>query len=82
MSGVPSFPVYLFDIDGTLLDSALDICGAVQQVLDATEIKLLVQGKPLPKVVPPKDEDSGVQQVLKPEPGRTPVIAPERPAQA
>ena len=32
---IPSFPVYLFDIDGTLLDSALDICGAVQQVLAA-----------------------------------------------
>jgi len=31
---IPSFPVYLFDIDGTLLDSAQDICGAVQQVLD------------------------------------------------
>ena len=30
---IPRFPVYLFDIDGTLLDSALDICGAVQQVL-------------------------------------------------
>jgi HAD superfamily hydrolase (TIGR01509 family) len=30
---VPSFPVYLFDIDGTLVDSALDICGAVQDVL-------------------------------------------------
>jgi phosphoglycolate phosphatase len=33
---VPKFPVYLFDIDGTLLDSAQDICGAVQQVLDTT----------------------------------------------
>ena len=32
---IPRFPVYLFDIDGTLLDSAADICGAVQQVLDA-----------------------------------------------
>ena len=32
---IPSFPVYLFDIDGTLLDSAHDICGAVQQVLDS-----------------------------------------------
>jgi len=32
---IPSFPVYLFDIDGTLLDSARDICGAVQQVLDS-----------------------------------------------
>ncbi|HJZ97131.1 MAG TPA: HAD family hydrolase [Candidatus Solibacter sp.] len=31
---IPAFPVYLFDIDGTLLDSAKDICGAVQQVLD------------------------------------------------
>jgi phosphoglycolate phosphatase len=33
-SKVPPFPIYLFDIDGTLLDSAKDICGAVQQVLD------------------------------------------------
>ncbi len=32
---IPRFPVYLFDIDGTLLDSAEDICGAVQQVLVA-----------------------------------------------
>ena len=32
---VPSFPVYLFDIDGTLLDSAEDICSAIQQVLVA-----------------------------------------------
>ena len=32
---IPAFPVYLFDIDGTLLDSAQDICGAIQQVLAA-----------------------------------------------
>lgn len=32
---IPAFPVYLFDIDGTLLDSAEDICGAIQQVLAA-----------------------------------------------
>jgi len=32
---IPRFPVYLFDIDGTLLDSAPDICGSVQQVLCA-----------------------------------------------
>lgn len=32
---VPSFPVYLFDVDGTLVDSAADICGAVQEVLAA-----------------------------------------------
>jgi phosphoglycolate phosphatase len=30
---IPAFPVYLFDLDGTLLDSAHDICGAVRQVL-------------------------------------------------
>jgi phosphoglycolate phosphatase len=30
---IPQFPVYLFDIDGTLLDSAPDICAAVQQVI-------------------------------------------------
>jgi len=34
---VPAFPVYLFDIDGTLLDSAEDICSAVQQTLATTE---------------------------------------------
>jgi HAD superfamily hydrolase (TIGR01549 family) len=31
---IPRFPVYVFDVDGTLLDSAEDICGAIQQVLD------------------------------------------------
>lgn len=36
---IPPFPVYLFDIDGTLLDSAADICGAVQQVLAGTPCK-------------------------------------------
>ena len=30
---IPRFPVYLFDIDGTLLDSAQDICGAMRQAL-------------------------------------------------
>ena len=34
---IPKFPVYIFDVDGTLLDSARDICGAVQQVLDTTD---------------------------------------------
>jgi len=33
MERVPSFPVYLFDVDGTLMDSATDICGAIQHVL-------------------------------------------------
>lgn len=36
---IPKFPVYLFDIDGTLLDSAQDICGAIQGVLAETDCK-------------------------------------------
>lgn len=32
---IGSFPVYIFDLDGTLLDSASDICGAIQEVLVA-----------------------------------------------
>src|SRR5262249_17775662 len=32
-SAVPPFEVYIFDVDGTLLDSAQDICGAIQHVL-------------------------------------------------
>jgi cell division protease FtsH len=41
-----------------------------REVLDANEIKLLIEGKELPKVIPPPRADDGVQQVLKPEPGR------------
>ncbi len=33
---IPKFPVYLFDVDGTLVDSAADICGAIQGVLAGT----------------------------------------------
>lgn len=33
---IPSFPVYLFDVDGTLLDSAADICGAIRGSLAGT----------------------------------------------
>jgi phosphoglycolate phosphatase len=32
---VPPFPVYLFDVDGTLMDSAPDICAAQMAVLAA-----------------------------------------------
>jgi phosphoglycolate phosphatase len=32
---VPQFPVYLFDVDGTLMDSAPDICAAQREVLAA-----------------------------------------------
>ena len=33
---LPRFSAYLFDIDGTLLDSARDICGAIQETLEPT----------------------------------------------
>lgn len=33
---IPSFRVYLFDLDGTLVDSAADICGTIQEVLHAS----------------------------------------------
>ncbi len=54
-----------------------------REVLDANEIKLLIEGKELPKMTPPPRPDDGVQQVLKPEPGR-PGIAKggESPARA
>jgi len=51
-----------------------------REVLDANEIKLLIEGKDLPKIIPPPKDD-GVQQVLKPEPGRA-GIKGERPAPA
>src|SRR4051812_29361078 len=35
-ASIPPFPVYLFDVDGTLVDSAEDICGAIQSVLAKT----------------------------------------------
>ncbi len=55
-----------------------------REVLDATEIKLLVDGKELPPVQPPPSKpDDGVQHVIKPElqPGRAPKTG-ERPATA
>jgi cell division protease FtsH len=53
-----------------------------REVLDANEIKMIVEGKDLPPVKLPSKDD-GVQQVLKPEPGR-PGIAKggESPARA
>jgi phosphoglycolate phosphatase len=32
---IPQYPVYVFDLDGTLVDSARDICAAIQIVLAA-----------------------------------------------
>ena len=54
-----------------------------REVLDANEIKMIIDGKELPKIVPPpKGDDSGLQQVLKPEPGRPGIAKGERPAPA
>jgi cell division protease FtsH len=57
-----------------------------REVLDANEIQLLIQGKPLPARQLPSstgDDSGNVQQVLKPEPGRQPGLAPgERPSPA
>ncbi|MFN7934900.1 MAG: HAD family hydrolase [Bryobacteraceae bacterium] len=36
---IPPFPVYLFDVDGTLVDSAADICGAVREALSGTRAR-------------------------------------------
>ena len=33
---IRKFRAYLFDVDGTLVDSARDICGAIQAVLRAS----------------------------------------------
>jgi len=53
-----------------------------REVLDAAELKLIIDGQPLPARVVPNKGDDGVQQVLRPEPGRTPGIAPGKPSPA
>jgi cell division protease FtsH len=53
-----------------------------REVLDANELKLILEGKQLPARVVPQKGDDGVQQVLKPEPGRTPGMAPGKPSPA
>src|ERR1700736_3672088 len=53
-----------------------------REVLDATQIKMIIDGQELPKIVPPVKPDDGVQQVIKPDlqPGRA--KGGERPAPA
>ena len=52
-----------------------------REVLDASEIKMLVEGQDLPPIKPlPAKTDDGVQQVIKPE--RAPAKGGERPATA
>ena len=53
-----------------------------REVLDAKEIKMIIEGKELPKLTPPPKSDDGVQQVLKPEPGRPGLKGGESPARA
>jgi cell division protease FtsH len=54
-----------------------------REVLDASEVMLLVEGKELPPMKSPsKADDAGVQQVLKPEPGRGIAKGGESPARA
>jgi cell division protease FtsH len=54
-----------------------------REVLDASEIKMLVEGQTLPPFKPVAAKpDDGVQQVIKPEPGRIPTKGGERPATA
>jgi len=52
-----------------------------REVLDANEIKMIIEGKDLPPIKMPSSGD-GVQQVLKPEPARNPGLAPGHPSPA
>ncbi len=52
-----------------------------RETLDANEIRLVFEGKELP-VKPRAGAPEAVQQVLKPEPGRAPGLAGEKPAPA
>jgi cell division protease FtsH len=71
----------LADNKDTLVGIALALLE--REVLDANEIRMIIEGKDLPKIVPPpKSDDGGVQQVLKPEPGRPGMAKGERPAPA
>ena len=53
-----------------------------REVLDANELKMIIEGKQLPARVVPQKGDDGVQQVLRPEPGRAPGIVPGKPSPA
>jgi len=72
----------LAENNGTLVKIALALLE--REVLDANEIKLIIEGRELPKVIPPpKSDDGGIQQVLKPAPGQAGIVkGGERPAPA
>jgi cell division protease FtsH len=73
------------DILSTHRDALVRIADALleREVLDANEVKLLLEGKPLPAVVrpPPKPPEPATTQVLKPQPS-PPAPGRERPQPA
>jgi cell division protease FtsH len=82
-----------YDKAKNILETGRDVMHAMaaalleREVLDANEIKLIVEGKPLPtRVNPPSGGNAtgdDVQQVLRPEPSGRPGLAPgERPSPA
>ena len=78
-----------YDTARNILESNRDVLQKIalalleREVIDASEVMMLVEGKELPPMKSPSKPDDGVQQVLKPEPGR-PGIAKggESPARA
>ncbi len=70
-----------------VLDGSRDVLTKIalalleREVIDANDIKMLIEGKELPALVKPQSSPDEVQHVLKPEPGRGGVQG-ERPAQA
>ena len=53
-----------------------------REVLDASDIMLIMEGKDLPAWPAPTPKDDGLQQVIKPDHGRVPAKGGERPATA
>ncbi len=54
-----------------------------RESIDGNDIRLLMEGKDLPPLPPPRSPDGGeLQQVLRPEPGRAPIKGGESPATA
>ncbi len=53
-----------------------------REVLDASDIMLIIEGKDLPAWPAPTPKDDGLQQVIKPDHGRVPAKGGERPATA
>src|SRR5262249_33575146 len=51
-----------------------------REVLDTNEIKLIMEGKELPPIKLPSNNDNGMQQILKPEPERSPGLTPGQPS--